>query len=136
MRHATCVLLLAIGLCAAACKTPQWHREGSSKADLEADKQACTEESGNTSGVSNLYTSRYVSKCLMERGWIAGPAPRAAEQAARTAETTAPPPPPGADEPALPAPSLDFDTCFERCRSLTDRTKEECFDTCLAAESD
>jgi hypothetical protein len=26
---------------------------------------------------------------------------------------------------------MSFDECFERCRELTDRSKEACFDVCL-----
>jgi hypothetical protein len=26
---------------------------------------------------------------------------------------------------------MSFDDCFERCRELTDRSKEACFDVCL-----
>lgn len=102
-----------------ACAPAQWHRPGSSQADLAEDKRNCAIESGNETGVSDLRTSRYVSTCLKERGWLEGKAP------------------PGTVDPAVtvsPAPQaapLTFDECFERCRSLTDRTKEQCFDTCL-----
>lgn len=57
-------------------------------------------------------------------------------------------PPPVADAPAPAAPAAaapasapassaaqadaGFDRCFERCRRYTDRTKEQCFDTCNA----
>lgn len=40
-----------------------------------------------------------------------------------SAPAPAPPPP-------REAPAPNFDACFERCRSVTDRTKEQCFDAC------
>ena len=112
-RGLACVVALA-ALLTASCSAPQWHRPGATATDLEADKRECTVLSGNTSGVSNLTTSRFVARCLAERGWIEGspPAPAAAADTAATA----------------------FDLCFERCRALTDRSKEECFDTCLDRE--
>jgi len=102
-----------------ACAATQWHRSGATAADLVRDKQECTTLSGNTSGVSNLATSRYVAGCLLERGWTEGPPPAgsAIPQAV-------------ADEPGTARP-MPFDQCFERCRELTDRTSEQCFDACV-----
>jgi hypothetical protein len=100
------------------CASPQWHRPGATEDELIADKRSCTLESGNETGVSNLYTSRYVTACLKRRGWLEG------EQTVAARKEAVPP----EDVPM----ALTFDACFERCRSLTDRTKNECFDTCLA----
>ena len=109
--------MVLLSLAIAACASPQWHRPGSTQDDLLADQKACTIESGNKTGYSNLYTSRFVAKCLKERGWEPGKAP--AVPVVRS------------DPKASNDESVSFDQCFERCRSLTDRTKEQCFDTCL-----
>ena len=136
-----------------ACPSVGWHRPGATESDLAKAKKACTVESGNLSGVSNLYTSRYVAACLKERGWREGPppasspAPIPAPISAPVPATPAVSPPPPVPAPAATAPpasapaaatasesdegGLTFDQCFDRCRSLTDRTKEQCFDTCL-----
>ena len=114
LRLAGCLLSVVLG-----CAAPQWHRAGATEADLAADRAECTTLSGNTSGVSNLSTSRYVARCLEERGWSRGEGPP---------ETA--PAPVGEASSQL----LSFDVCFERCRALTYRSKEHCFDTCLAAE--
>jgi hypothetical protein len=114
-------LLVVLG-----CAAPRWHRPDSTEADLAADEAECTALSGNTSGVSNLYTSRFVARCLEERGWTRAEAPPESAPAAVAV-------PASPDEPSARSPS--FETCFERCRTLTDRTKEQCFDTCLAAEA-
>ena len=120
LRLSGMVALLLLGV--ASC-TLQWQREGSTASDLKADRDECLAESKNTSGVMNLYTSRYIEKCLKDRGWTrsstgvtAAAAPVAVESAVQ----------------AQSAPGMTFDECFARCRELTDRTKEECFDTCLS----
>jgi hypothetical protein len=112
----------------ACAHDPGWQRKGATAADLDRERKECFQESGNTSGVMNWKTSRYVERCLEERGWTRG-----GDSAARTA-----PPEPTAAAPAEGRPTrapseerMSFDECFERCRALTDRTKEACFDTCL-----
>ena len=102
-----------------ACASTEWHRPGATEADLRADKQACMIQSGNQTGVSNLSTSRLVAACLKKRGWQTGKVPPTAAVPATESS------------PKVSSEPLSFDQCFERCRSLTDRTKEQCFDTCL-----
>ena len=112
-------LLLCLGF--AACARDVWVRSGSNEEDLLADEQACMKESGSKH--MNLSASLYIDRCLEERGWT---------RSQRGAVAASP-----ADAPsASPADrdELSFDECFARCRELTDRSKEQCFDTCLAAE--
>ena len=116
---------IAILLVALACAAPQWHREGGTPEQLEADERECWELSGNSTGVSNLKTSRFVARCLAERGWVEGPAPSAPSPTAA---------PPAAGPTDTSASRLSFDECFDRCRELTDRSKEACFDVRLAAK--
>lgn len=133
--------LCAIGVALACAADPPWQRPGASAADLERDRQECFAESGNTSGIMNWETSRYVERCLRERGWSRGesgeggapaempptqPAGPAATPVPQPASTSTPTPPS-----APTGESLTFDQCFERCRALTDRSKEACFDVCL-----
>ncbi len=122
-------LVVAVTL---ACATTFWSKDGATAEALERDRAECLEESGNTTGVMNLRTSRFITRCLEERGWKKNakrPPPSAAlVQRPRSAAPAAAAPAPAAD------PGMSFDQCFERCRELTDRSKEQCFDVCLAAD--
>jgi hypothetical protein len=79
---------------------------------------------GSSSPVMNLQKSRFLRRCLRERGWVIEGEPMSA----------AAPPALSVPETAPTLEPLTFDQCFDRCRELTDRTKAECFDTCLAAQ--
>ena len=115
---------IALGLCLAACSTPVWVREGASLADLERDRAECMETFGSSSRVMNLQKKLFLDRCLRERGW--------ALEGEQTPEAA--PPTLSVPEAAPELEPLTFDQCFDRCRELTDRTKAECFDTCLAAQ--
>jgi hypothetical protein len=118
----------ALFVLALACASdPGWQRPGSTSADLAREKKECFAESGNTSGVMNWETSRYVERCLEARGWTRG---GQARPAAAPPPESSPSPPSPPSPPASPA-AMSFDECFERCRELTDRSKEACFDVCL-----
>jgi len=129
-------ILLALLLALACANDAPWWREGATAADLESDRAECLRESGSTAPVMNYTTSRFLERCLRERGWTRGgpaasatakpPAPARSESAPDVAPTASPPT-------ASPRPDLSFDECFARCRELTDRTREQCFDVCLAA---
>lgn len=120
-------LLLALTACSGRT---EWARACSTEEDLAAETRICLEASGNTTGVMNLRTSRFLNACLEERGWEQRPLgdvpycddPNFAAEEEEAVE----------EEASSPA-RMDFETCFERCRRLTDRSKDACFDTCLQA---
>jgi len=133
---------LALLLGAACAGDMHWDRPCATAADLEADREACMAASGNDSGVMNWSTSRFLEGCLRDRGWRRYPVGRRAacpdrppaESAAPAApEPTGAPRHPGRAEPGEDAasPPIDLDSCFERCRALTERSEEECFDACV-----
>ena len=124
MRRLEAALLLVVFMTACAFNW-EWQREGSTVSDLAADRAECKKESGNTTGVMNLYANRYVKYCLKERGWVQAK-PNSAAPAAAAAAVVAPAPQPSSSA------GMTFDECFSRCRDVTDRTKGECFDTCLS----
>jgi len=133
---------LALLLGAACAADTHWDRPCATAADLEADRDACLAASGNDTGVMNWSTARFVERCLQDRGWRRYPVGRRAacpdrpppESAAPAApEPAGASPAPARAEPAEGAasPGIDLDTCFERCRELTGRSDEECFDACV-----
>ena len=105
-----------------ACAAPRWDRPCARAGEYEAARKACIAESGDDTGTMHYTTSRFVEKCLREQGWqkMEKGESLACDQPQRGQ-------PASGSEPA----ALPFDACFESCRELTDRSKGECFDTCL-----
>ena len=146
--------LAATALLASGCfPTSQWVREGASERDFERERSECLAEFGGNQEMMNFRRSRALNRCLRGRGWIladsdeasAELAPEDVEEGFDLRATAVPLDPPvasgasatpsaGATPPADQ--SFGFERCFELCRAITDRSKNECFDVCLAVEKD
>ena len=121
-RHAAGIVVVIALVVGCAGPSWRWDRACASVEDSQSDRNACIEESGDTSGIMHLTTRRFVDRCMVERGWQKTPVDeRPVCESDRVLE-----------QPVTPA-GLSFDDCFSRCRELTDRSTEECFDVCLEA---
>ena len=144
------LLLGAIATCGCGASRNDWYwgKACSSATQLESDSAACRAQSGAAvaAATGNVYlAAAAVSRmqdCMVGLGWrkyrFSAPGP--------VCHTPTPVPvhlidPDGQSKSPMPisgqqpkdeeaGPRMSFDECFAKCREVTERSKEQCFDAC------